>query len=275
MGSSASQVLEVFRIVENWFGCCDETEACCLSFYREYLQSHVQKRVGLLPSKFENTQWRKVGKHTVEKSLSTAIQVLCVIPSPQLADVWACLIYSELTRSNAETFWFSGWFQNIKEYIKGKTKRTAPTCQTWTDNRRFGRKSRWLQSHPRRFWWLQVHKKFINNFTENLWLGSRRALCSKHLLGWDRCTLAEHDIGLERRSRRSFPAKAATVLATLQWPPTLRFVRLQIWTKDFRNSSSYVLSICYFLGSSDDDWTYWILKYLLYHLESAISKQDK
>ena len=63
MGSSASQVLEVFRIVENWFGCCDETEACCLSFYREYLQSNVQtgkKRVTMF-EKLKITQWRKFG----------------------------------------------------------------------------------------------------------------------------------------------------------------------------------------------------------------------
>ena len=226
-------------------------------FYHPSLKTHSGE-------KFENTQWRKV----------------CLLPSKSFVSFrhlsWQTSELALFTVSwhdpTLKHYEFSSDFKRYTDEILIDTK---STCQMWTDNHRFGRKSRWLQSHPRRFWWLQVHKKFINNFTENLWLGPRRALCSKHLRRWDRCTLAEHDIGLERRSRRSFPAKAATVLATLQWPPTLRFVRLQIWTKDFRKSSSYVLSICYFLGSSDDDWTYWILKYLLYHLESAISKQDK
>ena len=111
----------------------------------------------------------------------------------------------------------------------------------WRDNHHFGRKSRLLQSHPHRFWWLQFQNKFTTLLERsNLCLGPRWALCSKHLRRWDRCTVVEHDIGLERRSSRSFPAKAATVLATHQWPPSLGFVQLQIWTKDFRNSSSLV-----------------------------------
>ena len=57
-----------FGSVQNWFGCCDETEACCLSFYSEYLQSNVQTGKKKVSSrlkthsgeKFENTQWSKV-----------------------------------------------------------------------------------------------------------------------------------------------------------------------------------------------------------------------